>query len=280
MPNRWRSRRMVRRLGTIAVAVPLTLGALVAATPFYWMVVSSFKTRGQAMSSPPRFLPDTWSLRAYTRLFVELDFARYTANTVALVLISLVGLVLTALAGYGFAKFPSRGLGVAFFAVLVTMMIPVQVTMIPTYLIINGVGLTNTLVGVAMPTLVSAFGVFLFRQFMRGIPDSLLEAARLDGASELRIFINIVLPICRPILVVQGLMTVIASWNSFIWPLVLSSSQSNYTLSVGLSLLNKQIVTDPTVQLAGATLMTVPMIAVFLLGQKHIVAGFTMSGLK
>jgi ABC-type sugar transport system, permease component len=276
-----KSRRKAReRAGTVLIAVPLTLGALVCALPFVWMVANSVKTRSEAVSYPPQLLPSQWTFAAYTKLFTELDFLHYTLNTVALVGLGLVGLLLTAMAGYGFAKFPGRALGWGFFAVLMTMMIPAQVTMIPTYLVVNAAGLTNNLVGIALPTLVSAFGVFLFRQFMITIPDSLLEAARIDGASELRIFFAIALPISRPILIVQGLLTVIASWNSFLWPLILSSSQRTYTLSVGLSLLNKQITTDPTVQMAGAALMTLPIIVLFFLAQRHIVAGFTMSGIK
>lgn len=276
-----RSRRKAReRVGTVLIAVPLTLGALICALPFVWMVANSVKTRAEAVSYPPQLLPSQWTFAAYVKLFTELDFLHYTLNTVALVALGLVGLLLTAMAGYGFAKFGGRALGWGFFAVLMTMMIPAQVTMIPIYLVVNAAGLTNNLVGIALPTLVSAFGVFLFRQFMITIPDSLLEAARIDGASELRIFFAIALPISRPILIVQGLLTVIASWNSFLWPLILSSSQRTYTLSVGLSLLNKQITTDPTVQMAGAALMTLPIIVLFFLAQRHIVAGFTMSGIK
>ncbi|PFG18388.1 carbohydrate ABC transporter membrane protein 2 (CUT1 family) [Propionicimonas paludicola] len=279
--TRTQSRRRAReRVATVLIAVPLTLGALACALPFVWMVANSVKTRSEAVSYPPHLLPSRWTFAAYAKLFTELDFSRYTLNTVALVAIGLVGLLLTAMAGYGFAKFPGRALGWGFFAVLLTMMIPAQVTMIPTYLVVNAAGLTNNLVGIALPTLVSAFGVFLFRQFMITIPDSLLEAARIDGASELRIFFAIALPVSRPILIVQGLLTVIASWNSFLWPLILSSSQRTYTLSVGLSLLNKQITTDPTVQMAGAALMTLPIIVLFFLAQRHIVAGFTMSGIK
>jgi multiple sugar transport system permease protein len=146
------------------------------------------------------------------------------------VLISFVGLLLMAMAGYGFAKFHFRGRGVMFALVLATMMIPVQVTMIPTYLVLNSVNLTNTLVGIALPALVSAFSIFLFRQFMVTIPDELLEAARLDGAGEARVFASIVLPMSRPILAVQGVLTFIAGWNSFLWPLIIANAEEKYTL--------------------------------------------------
>jgi multiple sugar transport system permease protein len=164
--------------------------------------------------------------------------------------------------------------------VLSTLMVPVQVTMIPTYLILNGLQLTNTLVGIALPTLVSAFNIFLFRQFMTTIPDDILEAARLDGAGELRILWSMVLPLSKPILAVGSVLTFITGWNSFIWPLIIANDQSNYTLSVGISLLNKQLAINPPLQMAGAALMVVPIVIVFVLFQRYIVQGFTMSGLR
>jgi multiple sugar transport system permease protein len=164
--------------------------------------------------------------------------------------------------------------------VLSTMMIPVQVTMIPTYLILNSLKLTDTLVGIALPTLVSAFNIFLFRQFMTTIPDELLEAARLDGAGELRILMSIVLPMSKPILAVGGVLTFITGWNSFLWPLIIANDQQNYTLSVGISLLNKQLAINPPLQMAGAALMVIPIVILFVIFQRYIVQGFAMSGLR
>jgi len=164
--------------------------------------------------------------------------------------------------------------------VLSTVMITIQVTMIPTYLVVDGLQLTNTLVGIALPPLVSAFNIFLFRQFMTTIPDEVLEAARLDGAGELRILWSIVLPISKPILAVGSVLTFITGWNSFIWPLIMANDQQNYTLSVGISLLNKQLAINPPLQMAGASLMVVPIVVVFVIFQRYIVQGFTMSGLR
>jgi multiple sugar transport system permease protein len=269
----------VRRARVLVLGTLLTFGALVTAFPFFWMVSSSLKPPTEAVGTPT-FLPRDPTLDAYVRLFTELDFGRYLANTVVVVLLGGVGLVFMAMAGYGFAKFRFRGRGALFLGVLMTLMIPVQVSMIPTYLILNRLQLTNTLVGIAAPTLVSAFGIFLFRQFMTTIPDELLEAARLDGAGEWRTFVSIVLPLSTPILAVQGVLTFIAGWNSFLWPLIIATDQDRYTLSVALSLLNQQITVNPTLQMAGACLMVVPIVVVFLAFQRHIVQGFTMSGLK
>ena len=270
-----RRRPLVVLIGTV-----LALGALVTSFPFFWMIASSFKPPTDAVAYPPTFLPSSPSFDAYVRLFTELDFGRYLVNTVIVVLIGVVGLFFMAMAGYGFAKYRFRGRGALFMLVLMTLMIPVQVTMIPTYLILNELHLTNTLLGIAAPTLVSAFGIFLFRQFMATIPDELLEAARLDGAGEMRLFLTIVLPLSKSILAVQAVLTFIGGWNSFLWPLIIATEQDKYTLSVGLSLLNQQITINPTLQMAGASLMVVPIIIVFVLFQKHIVRGFTMSGLK
>jgi len=262
------------------LGVLLGAGALVTAFPFIWMVSTSFKPLGESRTYPPTVVPSRFSLESYIRLFRDLDFGTYLLNTVAVVVINVIGLLLMTMAGYGFAKFRFRWRGIMFGLVLATMMIPAQVTMIPTYLILNSVGLTNTLPGIALPALVSAFQIFLFRQFMTTIPDDLLDSARIDGAGEMRVFTSIVLPISRPILAVQAVLTFIAGWNSFLWPLIIANDQEKYTLAVGLALLNRQLSVNPPLQMAGASLMVVPIIIVFVIFQRHIVRGFTMSGMK
>jgi multiple sugar transport system permease protein len=244
------------------------------------MLTTSLKPIGESYTFPPTVLPSTMTFDSYLALFTDFDFGRYLANTIIVVLIGFVGMFFMAMAGYAFAKFRFRGKGPLFMVVLSTLMIPVQVTMIPTYLILNSFKLTNTLVGIALPTLVSAFNIFLFRQFMTTIPDELLEAARLDGAGELRILVSIVLPISKPILAVGGVLTFISGWNSFLWPLIIANDQQNYTLSVGISLLNKQLAINPPLQMAGASLMVIPIVIVFVIFQRYIVQGFTMSGLR
>lgn len=270
----------MRRAQTRLIGAGLTVGALLTAFPFIWMVSTSLKPLNESRTYPPKILPSTVEWDSYLTLFRELDFGRYTINTIIVVIIGFVGMFFMAMAGYGFAKFEFRGRNAMFLLVLTTLMIPVQVTLIPTYLILNSVGLTNTVVGIAMPTLVSAFGIFLFRQFMETLPTELLEAARLDGAGEFRIFRSVVLPMSTPILAVMTVLTFIAGWNSFIWPLVIAGQQENYTLSVGLALLNQQVSINPPLQMAGASLMVVPTILLFILLQRYVVQGFTMSGIK
>lgn len=262
------------------IGTVLGVGALATAFPFFWMITGSIKPLGESRTDPPTFIPQHVTFDSYKSLFQDLDFGTYLTNTLIVVLIDSVGLILMAMAGYAFAKMRFRGRGMMFALVLATMMIPGQITMIPTYLLLSGVHLTNTLLGIAFPSLVSAFSIFLFRQFMSTIPDEILEAARLDGAGEARIFTRIVLPMSKPILAVQAVLTFIAGWNSFLWPLIIANDQSKYTLAVGLALLNQQTSINPPLQMAGATLMILPILIVFAVLQKHIIRGFTMSGMK
>ncbi|WP_243076383.1 carbohydrate ABC transporter permease [Microbacterium sp. SS28] len=268
------------RPGAVVIGILLVIGAIATAFPFVWMVLASVKPRSEAVAYPPHLIPQEPTFEFYAQLFTELDFGRYLVNTLAIVVICMVGLLLMAAAGYGFAKFSFPGRDALFFLVLVTMMIPGQVTMIPSFLILNGMGLTNTLIGIALPMLVSGFSLFLFRQFMTTIPTEVIEAARVDGAGELRIFLRIILPMSGPILSVQVVLTFIAGWNAFLWPLIMANDERLYTLSVGLSLLNQQIATNPSLQMAASTLMVVPILIVFVIFQRYIVQGFALSGLK
>lgn len=271
--------RQGRKL-TVMIGTALGVGALVTAFPFIWMIASSVKPQRESVTYPPTIVPAHPTMQYFQELFTQLDFGRYLVNTTAVVMIGFVGMLFMAMAGYGFAKFEFRGKGPMFFLVLATMMIPVQVTMIPTYLILSRLHLTNTLVGIAIPTLVSGFNIFLFRQFMTTLPAEILEAAKLDGAGEWRTFWQIVIPMSKPILAVQAVLTFIAGWNSFLWPLIIANDQNLYTLSVGLSLLNKQLAVNPSLQMAAASVMVVPILFVFMIFQRYIVQGFALSGLK
>ena len=265
---------------TALIGAALAVGAIITAFPFIWMLGTSIKPQAESLNYPPSLFPLHPTLQYFHTLFTDLDFGQYLGNTVIVVLIGGVGLLFMSMAGYAFAKFDFRGKQWMFFLVLATMMIPVQVTMIPTYLILNGMKLTNTLLGIALPTLVSGFSIFLFRQFMSTIPTEMLEAARLDGAGEFRTFLLIVLPLSKPILAVQAVLTFIAGWNSFLWPLVIANDQHLYTLSVGLSLLNKEIAVNPSLQMAAASVMVVPILIVFIVFQRYVMQGFALSGLK
>lgn len=264
------------------VFIGILLGVMGIMTffPFLWMIFSSFKTNAEINEIVPTLLPKNPTLDNFKELFIRLNFGVYLKNTLIITAFSFVGLLLNAMAGYGFAKYDFKGKNKLFLMVLATMMIPGQVTMIPVYLLLNSVGLTNTLLGIILPGLAGAFGIFLFRQFMSNISNEMIEAARLDGASEWYIFFKIVLPVSRPILAVQGILTFIGGWNSFLWPLIVANDEKYYTLSVGLQLLQGQHGTNYALQMAGATFMVIPILIVFSIFQKYILQGFNISGMK
>jgi multiple sugar transport system permease protein len=264
----------------LIVYIVLLLGGLLMVMPLIWAVLTSFKTQFDAMQTPPSLFPKQWIIDNYKNLFVQLHFGLYTKNSLILVVFSFLGLLINLMAGYGFAKFKFKGKEKIYYLILATMMIPGQATMIPNYLILNKLNLTNTMAGMIIPGLAVAFSIFLFRQFIETVPDELIEAARIDGAGNIRIFIQIIIPICKPILAVQTILGVIGAWNNFLWPLVVANSQDLYPLSVGLQLLQGQNVSNFALQMAGSSVMILPVIIVFLFFQKYIVEGFTTSGLK
>ncbi|AYV68588.1 carbohydrate ABC transporter permease [Niallia circulans] len=262
------------------VGIILTVGGFFMVLPFIWMLLSSLKTDAEIMQFPPTIWPQEITFANFKELFLAFNFAVYLKNTLIIVLCSFGGLILNAMAGYGFAKYNFKGKNILFYLVLATMMIPGQVTMIPVYLILNAMGLTNTMAGIVLPGLVGAFAIFLFRQFMSTISNELLEAARLDGASEWKIFWKIIMPVSRPVIAVQGILTFIGAWNSFLWPLIMANDEKYYTLSVGLQLLKGQYASNYALQMAGSTFMIIPIIIVFMIFQKYILQGFNVSGLK
>lgn len=262
------------------VGILLGVMGLLMLLPFVWMILSSFKPESEVAQIPPTLWPHQFTLENFQELFENMRFGVYLRNTLIIVVFSFLGLFLNALAGFAFAKYKFKGRDGLFYLVLATMMIPGQVTMIPVYLILNMMVLTNTMVGIVLPGLVGAFGIFLFRQFMSTIPDELMEATRLDGAGEFRIFVQIALPISKSILAVQGILTFIAGWNSFLWPLIIANDESLYTLSVGLQLLKGQYGGDYALQMAGSAFMVVPIIIIFIIFQKHIIENYSISGMK
>ncbi|WEV57048.1 carbohydrate ABC transporter permease [Ligilactobacillus acidipiscis] len=268
-----------QRNSRVVVGVILALWGFVTILPFLWMFLSSFKSNAEIAQNTQNFFPHTWTLDNYRNLFSS-GFSQYFKNTIIITAVSFIGMLFNAMAGYGFAKFKFKGRGFLFILVLATMMIPGQVTMIPVYLILNQMHLTNTLSGIILPALVAAFSIFLFRQFMSNISDSVLEAARLDGAGEWYIFWHIILPISKPVLAVQGILTFINGWNAFLWPLILANDEKYYTLSVGLQLLQGQHTTDYGLQMAGSSFMVIPIIIIFIIFQKYILQGFNVQSDK
>lgn len=277
--ERLRSRDRVARA---ALYVVLSGGLLVVVGPFIWMLLSSFKPEGEIRANPPTWWPDDFTVANYGTLFDRLDFPLFFTNSAIVAVVTTVGnLLFCSAAGYALAKLSFAGKRVLFGIVLGTLMVPSIVTMVPLFVLSSNLGLVNSLAGLILPFLAQAFGVFLMRQFIQSIPNDLLEAARIDGASELRIFVQIVLPLCRPALATLGILTFLASWNNFLWPLVAATEEETYTLPVALALYAiGQNRTEYDILLAGAVVVVLPVLIVFVLLQRHFVRGIATTGLK
>ena len=262
--------------------VTLGVGLLVTVTPFIWMALSAFKPEAEIRQSPPTWWPQTFTLENFEQLFTRLDFPQFFANSALVAVVVTLGNVLfCSMLGYAFAKIDFWGRDWLFRIVLGTLMVPGITLLVPLFVLVSGMGLANTYAGLILPFLATPFGVFLMRQFISSLPDELIDAARVDGASELRIFARIIMPLCRPALATLGILTFLGSWNSFLWPLVVASSEDKYTLPVALALYSiGQNRTEFGLMLAGATVVIVPVLIVFLILQKHIIQGIATTGIK
>lgn len=272
----------VRRAAAFVLLNGLLLfAAAVVMFPLFWMVAASFMPAGEAAAIPPRLLPSEPTLEHYRVLLGRLDLARYLGAS-ALVALSATffSLLFNSMAGYAFAKlrFPGRERISA--VLLAALVVPGQVGMLPLFLLLREMGLLNTYWGVLVPGMASIFGIFLIRQYAQSIPDALLDAARVDGAGELRIFFQIALPLCRPILVTLAVATFMGTWNDFLWPLVVLTDDRLYTLPVALAGLFGEHVQDTELMMAGAVVTVLPVMVVFLALQRYYVAGITSGGLK
>ncbi len=270
-----------RRWAMLAVNGTLFLLALLTALPLLWMVSASLMPAGEAMTLPARLLPSRPTLDHYATLFSRLNLGRTFANTLFLAsMITAVSLLCNSMAGYAFAKLRFPGRKRLFAILLATLVVPPQVTVLPLFLEIRALGLVNSFGGVLVAGIATVFGIFLVRQFAQGIPDELLDAARLDGASELRIYWSVVLPLLRPILVTLGVFTFLSSWNDFMWPLTVLTDESKYTLPVALANLSGEHVQDTELMMAGAVVTVLPGLLLFLFLQRQYIEGITMGSVK
>jgi len=272
---------MRRRLPALAINGMLLALALLTAFPLLWMISASLMPAGEAMTLPARLLPSRPTLEHYQMLFSRLNLGRTLLNTFLLAsAITAISLLCNSMAGYAFAKLRFRGRGRLFAILLATLIVPPQVTVLPLFLEIRALGLVNSFGGVIVAAIATVFGIFLIRQFAMGIPDELLDAARLEGASELRIYWTVVLPLLRPILVTLGVFTFLSSWNDFMWPLTVLTDESKYTLPVALANLSGEHVLDTELMMAGAVITVLPGLILFLLLQKQYIEGITMGSVK
>ena len=275
---------MTRRdtLARIMLYAVLAAGLLIVVGPFLWMALSSFKPEAEIRAVPPTWWPHAWTLDNYRQLFDRLNFPKYFLNSlIVAVVVTLGNLLFCSLLGYALAKLDFPGRRALFIAVLGMLMVPGMVTFVPQFVLISNMGLANSYAGLILPFLAGPFGVFLMRQFLLTIPDDLLEAARVDGASEWRIFWRIVLPLCRPALATLAILTFLTSWNNFLWPLVVATTDDRYTLPVALALYSiGQNRIYFGLLLAGAVAVVIPVLIVFLALQRHFMRGIATTGLK
>lgn len=265
----------------VATYLLLALGGVVMVMPLVWMVSAAFKPLGEVMAVPPTWIPREPTLDNFRQVFAQFPFGRYIWNSFLVAAAVVVSVLLTSsLAGYALAKFRFPGRHVVLVAILTSLMIPFQVRMIPLYRMMVDAGLVNTFTGLVFPWLIDAFGIFLMRQFLLTIPDELVEAARIDGCSEWRIFFQIVLPQVRPALAALAIFTFTATWEEFLWPLIISNSDLTRTLPVGLQFFNEQYGLNIHWQMAGALFAIAPILIVFFLLQRQFVEGISLTGMK
>ncbi|HAQ4563607.1 TPA: carbohydrate ABC transporter permease [Enterococcus faecium] len=254
---------------------------LVIAFPFLWLIISSFKHEKDIISFPPRIFADSYTLDNYIKVWTTIPLLDYIKNTV----IFAGGTVITSvffdsLAGYAFARMRFKGKSVLFYFVLLTMMIPFQVFMIPLFIEVNLLGMLDTYAGLIIPRMTTAFGIFMMRSFFITLPDSLEEAARIDGLSEFNIFLKIMLPLSKPTLLSLGIFTLMNSWNDLFYPLILTSSSKMRTLPAGLALFTGQNISFYGPVMAGTVISMLPLLVVYIFAQKYFVQGTAMSGMK
>ncbi|EKQ3419260.1 TPA: carbohydrate ABC transporter permease [Enterococcus faecium] len=254
---------------------------LVIAFPFLWLIISSFKHEKDIISFPPRIFADSYTLDNYIKVWTTIPLLDYIKNTVFFA----GGTVITSvffdsLAGYAFARMRFKGKSVLFYFVLLTMMIPFQVFMIPLFIEVNLLGMLDTYAGLIIPRMTTAFGIFMMRSFFITLPDSLEEAARIDGLSEFNIFLKIMLPLSKPTLLSLGIFTLMNSWNDLLYPLILTSSSKMRTLPAGLALFTGQNISFYGPVMAGTVISMLPLLVVYIFAQKYFVQGTAMSGMK
>lgn len=265
----------------LLVHLILIVGALGMVFPFFWQVMTAFKTYAGSIAVPPQLLPAPWDFTNFGEVFDTLPFGQMFANSVILTVGRTVGqVVLCTMAGYAFARIPFRGRNAVFVAFLSVLMVPSQLYLLPQFEIMLSLGWVNTLQGLVVPGIFSAFGTFLMRQFFMSMPRELEEAARIDGASVWQTFRMIMLPLAKPGVIALTIFTVLWSWNDLMWPLVITTDPEKMPLSVGLVQLVTQYGTKFPVLMAGALMASLPMLITFMILQKQFIQGIAFSGGK
>jgi lactose/L-arabinose transport system permease protein len=268
-------------LSRLIVMGALLVGAVISLFPFYWMIVASTHSTPDLFTTPPPFMPGGQFLENLAALQEEVGFARVVLNSLVIAtLYTVFSSLVSALAGYGFAKYRFRGRGLLFGAILATMFIPYQVTLVPLFQLMSALKWINTYQAVILPFLASAFGIFLMRQGFLSFPDEIIESGRIDGAGELRIFYGLVLPAVRPQLAALVIYTFMTQWSAFIWPLLMLNREDQYTIPVALNTLIGQSKVDYAGLMLGSFVATLPIIVVFLAFQRQFISGLLGGAVK
>ncbi len=266
-----------RVLGNVGVYVL----ALATLAPFIWMMLSSFKGLGEIVSYPPTWWPDDFTFENYVHAFTVAPFGQFYMNSLVVAITVTVGQLITcSMAAYAFARMNFWGRDVLFYIFLGTMMVPKHVTMIPSFMVLHWLGWIDTYGALIVPGLASAFGTFLLRQYFMTIPKELEEAAFIDGCGRFRILWQIILPLAKPALAVLAIFTFMTIFNEFLWALIVVNSQDLYTVQLGLAIFRSQYTTDWGSLMAGSVVATLPILIVFMFGQKYFIQGITLSGMK
>lgn len=282
MPAYLRHRRgpLGRVLGVLGAVVLVVVAAFVV-FPFLWMLLTSFKSQQDIFSFPGDLLPQSWSFDGYRKIWSELPFARLFLNSVIFAGgATVLAVFFDSLAAFALARLNFPGKTVAFYIVIATLMVPYQITLIPLFQTVFDLHWLDTYQGLILPRAASAFGIFLLRQFFVSVPRDLDAAARIDGASEWRVYWQIMLPLARPALATLAVFEFMNNWNDFLWPLVITSDVNMRTIPAGLTLFSGQFVVDHAVLMAGATISLLPLAIVFFLAQKYFVQGIATTGIK
>ncbi len=273
--------RIGKILGRGLLYILLILGGLVMIVPFAWMISTSLKSGQYVLSMPPQLIPNPATLDSYRRIFELYPIGRMLFNSLFVAILTTIGQLITcSMAAYAFARLKFRGQNLVFLLYLATLMVPFQVTITPLFILMRIFGWINTYQGLILPGVFSAFGTFMLRQAFMTIPTEYEEAAYMDGASPLTIFLKIILPLSKPALATLSVFAFMGSWNSFMWPLFIVREETLMTLPVGLATLQGRWLTEWNLVMAGAVITVLPMLLLYLFAQKYLVQGYVMSGLK
>lgn len=270
-----------QRLATIVIVVVMFAISAFFLLPFAWMLTASVRTEGSLLADPATLWPTVFTLDNYSEIWRRIPFGRQLLNTVVFAgVVTVVSVTLNSMAGYALARFDFRGKNVAFLVLILTLMVPIEVTFVPLYNIISNFGWIDTYQGLIVPRMASAFGIFLMRQFFIALPKDLEDAARIDGASEIRIFLRIMWPLAKPAVLTLGMFSLLRNWNDLLWPLMVITQQDMLTLPPGLAMFKGDNLTEFGLLMAGSVVALIPMVVAFLFVQRSFIEGVATTGMK